>query len=89
MSPRDQAVRYLAKAALDEALLDEVIGTDRVSDEVVGFHCQQAAEKLLKALLAGLGISFRRTMVCSGRCKPEWTNHIVRSFERPRPEGID
>jgi len=40
MSPRDQAVRYLAKAALDEALLDEVIGTDRVSDEVVGFHCQ-------------------------------------------------
>ena len=61
MSPRDQAVRYLAKAALDEALLDEVIGTDRVSDEVVGFHCQQAAEKLLKALLAGLGISFRRT----------------------------
>jgi len=61
MSPHDQALRHLAKASQDEALLDEVLGSDRVSDEVIGFHCQQAAEKLLKALLSELGIAFRRT----------------------------
>ncbi len=61
MSPHDQAVRYLRKAAEDEAVLDEVLGSGRVSDEVIGFHCQQAAEKLLKGLLSELGIGFRRT----------------------------
>jgi HEPN domain-containing protein len=32
-----------------------------VSDEVFEFHCQQAAEKLLKALLSELGVRFRKT----------------------------
>jgi HEPN domain-containing protein len=32
-----------------------------VSDEVIGFHCQQAAEKLLKALLSDLGVAFHKT----------------------------
>jgi HEPN domain-containing protein len=32
-----------------------------VSDEVIGFHCQQAAEKLLKASLSDLGIAFHKT----------------------------
>jgi hypothetical protein len=34
---------FLRKAAQDEALLDAVIESDKVSDEVIGFHCQQAA----------------------------------------------
>ena len=33
----------------------------RVSDEIVGFHCQQAAEKLLKAVLSDIGVAFQRT----------------------------
>ena len=37
-------------AAQDEALLDAVIASDKVSDEVIGFHCQQAAEKMLRVL---------------------------------------
>jgi HEPN domain-containing protein len=52
---------FLRKAAQDEALLDEVIASENVSDEVIGFHCQQAAEKMLKALLSDLGTAFRKT----------------------------
>ena len=52
---------FLRKAAQDEALLDEVIASENVSDEVIGFHCQQAAEKMLKALLSDLGAAFHKT----------------------------
>ena len=52
---------FLRKAAQDEALLDAVIDSDKVSDEVIGFHCQQAAEKMLKALLSDLGATFHKT----------------------------
>jgi len=52
---------FLRKAAQDEALLDAVIDSDKVSDEVIGFHCQQAAEKMLKALLSDLGAAFHKT----------------------------
>ena len=41
--------------------MDEVLASDRVSDEIIGFHRQQAAEKLLKALLSDLGGRFQRT----------------------------
>jgi HEPN domain-containing protein len=52
---------FLRKAAQDEALLDAVIESDKVSDEVIGFHCQQAAEKMLKALLSDWGATFHKT----------------------------
>jgi HEPN domain-containing protein len=61
MKRREQAMLLLRKAAQDESLLDEVLGSERVSDEVIGFHCQQAAEKMLKALLSDLGVAFRKT----------------------------
>jgi len=61
MKRREQADLFLRKAAQDEAVLDLILTSDRVSDEIVGFHCQQAAEKLLKALLSDLGIPFKRT----------------------------
>ena len=51
---------FLRKAAQDEALLDAVIESDNVSDEVIGFHRQQAAEKMLKALLSDLGATFHK-----------------------------
>jgi len=51
---------FLRKAAQDEALLDAVIESDKVSDQVTGFHCQQAAEKMLKALLSDLGAAFHK-----------------------------
>jgi len=61
MKLHEQALLYLGKAAADEALLDEVLASPRVADETIGFHCQQAAEKLLKALLSEHGVAFRRT----------------------------
>jgi HEPN domain-containing protein len=61
MKQREQALLFLRKAAQDEALLDEVIAATVISDEIFGFHCQQAAEKLLKALLSDMGVRFRKT----------------------------
>ncbi|MHC4799103.1 MAG: HEPN domain-containing protein [Planctomycetota bacterium] len=57
----EQARLFLQKAVSDEALLDEVLTSQQVNDEIIGFHCQQAAEKILKALLSHLGIDFPRT----------------------------
>jgi hypothetical protein len=42
MKRREQALPLLRKAAQDEAPLDEVLTSDQVSDEIIGFHCQQA-----------------------------------------------
>ena len=61
MKHREQALLLLKKASEDEALLDEVILSKRVSDEIIGFHCQQAVEKLLKAVLSELKIVYRKT----------------------------
>jgi len=57
----EQALLFLQKALSDETLLDEVLRSSRVGDDIIGFHCQQAAEKLLKALLSEFGIAFPRT----------------------------
>lgn len=40
MKRREQALLLLQKAAEDEALLDEVADSERVSNAVFGFHCQ-------------------------------------------------
>jgi len=61
MTPHEQALILMGKAGQDEALVDEVLDAAHISDEIVGFHCQQAAEKLLKALLAEKGIHFEKT----------------------------
>ena len=61
MKRHEQALLLLGKAEEDEALLDEVFGSGRVSDTVFGFHCQQTAEKLLKAILSELGTRFGKT----------------------------
>lgn len=61
MRQREQAMFLVKKAADDEALLTEILSSSHVSDEIFGFHCQQAAEKLLKALLSQAGIGYPRT----------------------------
>jgi HEPN domain-containing protein len=60
MKQLEQANLFLRKAAQDESLLDEAGDSVKV-DEVFGFHCQQAAEKLLRALLSAAGGTFRKT----------------------------
>ena len=61
MKNHEQALLFLKKAAQDEALLDVVADSELVSDEIYGFHAQQAAEKMLKGLLSELKIRFRKT----------------------------
>jgi hypothetical protein len=44
MKPREQALLLLRKAAQDEALLDEVLTSEHVSDKIIGFHCHGACQ---------------------------------------------
>lgn len=61
MRQHEQARLLVRKALEDEALLVEVAASGRISNEIFGFHAQQAAEKLLKAALSEFSILFPRT----------------------------
>lgn len=61
MEPLEGAKLLLAKARDDEILLEEVLTNKRIREEIIGFHAQQAAEKLLKAILMARNIQYRRT----------------------------
>ncbi len=61
MKQHEQALLFLKKAGEDEALLDAVLDEPRVADSIFGFHCQQAAEKLLKAWLSQFGARIQKT----------------------------
>ncbi|MDP2766575.1 MAG: hypothetical protein Q8O41_03865 [Candidatus Methanoperedens sp.] len=45
MEPLERAELLLAKSKDDETLLEEIISNEKVRDEIIGFHAQQAAEK--------------------------------------------
>lgn len=77
MLPNEGALLLLRKAAEDEALLDEVVESIRVSDAIFGFHSQQAAEKLLKATLSGAGVLY------------PFTHRLRDLIELIRGSGID
>lgn len=51
MAACDEARRLLAKAGEDEYVLDRLLENAAAPEAMVGFHAQQAAEKLLKAAL--------------------------------------
>jgi hypothetical protein len=61
MKQHEQAKLLFNKGCQDESLVGEVLASAQVSDEIVGFHCQQAAEKFLKAALSEIGAAFHRT----------------------------
>ena len=57
----EQAEILLRKAAEDEFAI-EVLGQNPASsDDVIGFHAQQAVEKTLKAVLCWASVRYRRT----------------------------
>lgn len=58
---RDLAALLVRKASGDEVALQVLAADGAVPDEIVGFHAQQAVEKLLKAALAALDRDFPRT----------------------------
>jgi HEPN domain-containing protein len=55
---RSQAEVLLGKADEDIYLSQTLIADTRISDELWGFHAQQAVEKLFKSLLASREITF-------------------------------
>lgn len=60
MTPHERALELLALAMEDEQA-EAVLETAHIGDGPVGFHYQQAVEKLLKALLAERDVDFPRT----------------------------
>ncbi len=57
----DLARVLLARAVDDETLVRKVNSDTDVADAIVGFHAQQAAEKLIKAVLAARGVVFMKS----------------------------
>jgi len=53
----DLAARFARKAESDEITLEKLGDDPDVPDDVIGFHAQQALEKLLKAALAHAGVA--------------------------------
>ncbi len=53
----DVAARFARKALSDEIALDKLADDPDVPDDLIGFHAQQALEKLLKAALAHAGVA--------------------------------
>ena len=61
MTRHDFAIRLLSKAEQDEIVVDLISEDASVAEEVIGFHLQQASEKLLKAVLVEHGVEVRKT----------------------------
>lgn len=58
---RELAQLLVRKAQHDEAALLKLLDDPEISDELLGFHLQQAVEKRLKAVLALHGVEYERT----------------------------
>jgi HEPN domain-containing protein len=57
---RELAELLLRKAEQDEFAMDKLIPDPDSPDEIIGFHAQQAIEKMLKAVLALAAVRYRR-----------------------------
>ena len=56
----EQAAVLARKANADAVAVRELAGNPEITDEIVGFHAQQAIEKWLKALMATRGMDETR-----------------------------
>lgn len=61
MSPFDLASRFVAKGEQDLLAAKALVENLEISDDIIGFHCQQAVEKFLKAILIKNEVVFRKT----------------------------
>ena len=57
---RDFAARLLRKAREDLDAVRALLDNESISDDVIGFHAQQAIEKAMKSVLVVQGVAFRR-----------------------------
>jgi HEPN domain-containing protein len=56
----DHALLLLSKARTDKLVLDKLLDDSEIADDAIGFHAQQAVEKLLKAVLANRQVEYPR-----------------------------
>jgi HEPN domain-containing protein len=64
LSERDPTAEaaVLARKAADDATAMQLLASNQeISDEIIGFHAQQAVEKGLKAVLGSRGVEFEYT----------------------------
>ncbi|MFZ1935308.1 MAG: HEPN domain-containing protein [Thermoguttaceae bacterium] len=61
MQSAELARLLLRKAKQDQYALNRLLDDPAAPDEVIGFHAQQAVEKMSKAVLALNAIDYRRT----------------------------
>jgi HEPN domain-containing protein len=59
--PREEAAILAGKAKADALAMRELAGNPQISDDIVGFHAQQAVEKWLKAVIGASGARFEYT----------------------------
>lgn len=76
MTPHERALELIALAREDEQAAT-VLDMAGIGEALVGFHYQQAAEKLLKALLAEHSVDFPKT------------HDLVRLLHLARSEGYE
>jgi HEPN domain-containing protein len=60
-NPNAEAAILARKAADDARAMQLLAPNQEVSDEIIGFHAQQAVEKWLKAVLGFRGVEFEYT----------------------------
>jgi len=61
MTQSELACLFIRKGIQDEDAASALLENHDIADEIVGFHCQQAAEKYMKAVLVSRKIEFRKT----------------------------
>ena len=61
MKWKEQGKRLVKKAEQDEFAADKLLEDPSTPGEIIGFHLQQASEKLLKAALSFSKVEFPRT----------------------------
>jgi HEPN domain-containing protein len=60
-SDKEHALQVLAMAKKDHQALTHMLDADSFSEEIFGFHAQQAIEKALKAWIASLGLEYPKS----------------------------
>jgi hypothetical protein len=61
MDEHNLAHEWLELAGDDLSAAQLLAPSQQITDSIVGFHCQQAIEKALKAVLTSLGVEFPKT----------------------------
>lgn len=82
--PAEFAALLSRKANEDATAVREFADNSEISDEIIGFHAQQAVEKWLKALMAGRGLVQLRTHDIDQLGRVLEADGVELPFGRPR-----